>query len=319
MNPAMESLLESVRTQPMPAAHTSSHWQRYGGETLVERQGSELVLRGVGFGSMVTRNPAWHLLHLIERMSYRRVTAPLKAYPSVWAQVRSLARDLSFGCTFDVWKCGVILALLLEHGSAHRLSPKTFVVIGDGYGFLGALIRRLLPGSRLYCVDLPKTLVFQVRTHEIADPAAKLSVLSAAGQDPSAEILFVAPQEVERIPDEIDCAINIASMQEMNPLSITSYFAFLRRRSTPRSRFYCVNRLHKELPDGEVVRFEDYPWRPEDEVFLDGPCPYYTHFFAPYTRPQGPRRFGFRIPFVNSFDGIHWHRLVRLAPEAPRG
>ena len=67
-----------------------------------------------------------------------------------------------------------------------------------------------------------------------------MSVLSADATDRQVDITFVLPQDIERITDEIDCAINIASMQEMNEFSITSYFTFLRRRSTPRSRFYSV-------------------------------------------------------------------------------
>lgn len=104
---------------------------------------------------------------------------------------------------------------------------------------------------------------------------------------------------MERIAEEIDCAISIASMQEMNEVSIAAYFTFLRWRSKPSSRFYCVNRLQKELPGGEVTSFYAYPWREDDEVFMDGPCPYYTHFFAPYTIPNGPRLFGVRVPFIN--------------------
>ena len=102
-----------------------------------------------------------------------------------------------------------------------------------------------------------------------------------------------------------------ASMQEMNEFSIASYFSFLRRRSSPSSRFYCANRLWKQLPGGEIASFNDYPWQEDDEIFFDGPCPYYTHFFARYTLANGPRVLG-RVPFINYCDGIHMHRLVRL-------
>ena len=112
----------------------------------------------------------------------------------------------------------------------------------------------------------------------------------------------------------VDCAINIASMQEMNEFSIASYFMFLRRSTTPSSRFYCVNRLRKDLPGGEVTSFKDYPWQEDDEVFIDGPCPYYAHFFGHPMLPKGPRVLGVRVPFVNYFDGIMMHRLARLAP-----
>lgn len=314
MNPVIESLLEIVDTDPLPAVHTSSHWQRYGRETIVERQNNGLVLLGFGFGVVRARGFRRYILRVItgaERVSYQQVAARLKNYRSVWRTATNLASDLSFDMTFDVWKQAIALAVLEDHWAEHDLLPRTFALIGDGYGFLGTLIRRRFPKSRLYCIDLPKMLVFQAHTHELADPAGKMSLLRRSESE-GAAVVFALPQDIEIISDQIDCAVNIASMQEMKESSIVSYFHFLRRRSTRRSRFYCVNRLRKELPGGEVCVFADYPWREDDEIFIDGPCPYYTHFFAPYTLPNGPRWFGCRVPFINYFDGIHMHRLIHL-------
>ena len=186
-------------------------------------------------------------------------------------------------------------------------------MIGDGNGFLGALIRRAVPGARMYCIDLPKGLVFQASTHQAADGGA---VLARPG-DPNqaqADILFVLPQEIGQVTEMIDCAINIASMQEMDRQNIEGYFTWLRQRSHAHSRFYCVNRRDKALPGGEVARLAGYPWQSEDHVFLDGPCPYYTHYLSRVMRPCGPAILGMRMPFINYFDGPMDHRLVRLAP-----
>lgn len=313
MNPVIESLLEIVDRDPLPVEYASSHWQRYGRETIVERRGDDLVLRGSGFGVVYASGRRWQIVHALERLSYRRVIARLNSFASVWRTATDLARDLSFDLTFDVWKQSGALAVLTDHWRAYGLTPKIFTLIGDGYGFLGALIRRCRPGARIYCIDLPKTLVFQVRTHERAARDAAMSLLSANGGHQT-DTVFVLPGDIELIPDQIDCAVNIASMQEMNVTSIASYFAFLRRRSTLRSRFYCVNRMRKQLPEGEVSAFAEYPWQGDDEVFIDGQCPFYSHFLAPYTLPNGPRLFGVRIPYINYFDGIHLHRLARLAP-----
>ncbi len=316
MNAVMESLLEVIERDPLPDAYTSSYWKEFGRQAVIERRGGALTMRGVEFGAVYARNPVILGFHAVERLSYARLTRGLRSYPSVWRATKRLARELSFGLTFDVWKPAVVASLLLDHFTAHELRPRTFTVIGDGYGFLGALIRRMLPGVRIYCVDLPTTLLFQVRTHEAADPSARLALFDGDRQAAPGDVSFVLPQAVEQVPEAIDCAINIASMQEMNAFTVQTYFTFLRRRSTPRSRFYCVNRLRKELPGGEVASFYEFPWRADDEIFLDEPCPFYTHFIAPYTRPQGPRWHGVRVPFVNHFDGVHMQRLVRLAPES---
>lgn len=313
----VSTLVEAAERDPLPAQHTSSFWLAHGVESVVERHGRTITLRpGGGFEQVGRLSLPRRVLSALERASYRRATAQIKHFASAWKAARRLACDLTGGSNmnFNVFKSACALGLLMDHWRAEQLSPRAFTMIGDGYGFLGALIRRYLPGIQLYCIDLPKMLVFQVWTHRRADPAAACAELSGDDWDRSAQVIFVSPSQIERIPGPIDCAVNIASMQEMTPASIAGYFAFLRQRSAEQSRFYCVNRQHKRLPDGLEIEFARYPWHPDDEVFVDGPCPYYTHFVGASTLRQGPRVGGVRVPFVNAFDGPHWHRLVRLAP-----
>ena len=312
MNPVIEELLQIIEKDPLPDAHTSSHWKLFGRETIVARHGDELILKGYGFES--TQGSALAgMAKAFERLSYREVTARIDSYNSVWRTARGLARDLSFDLTFYVWRQAVALAVLVDHWSTYNLAPRTFALIGDGHGFLGALIHRWLPESRVYCIDLPKILIFQARTHELAKGAGRMATITRSSGVGEANTIFVPAQNIEAVSDDIDCAINMASMQEMNDFSISAYFTFLRRRSTPQSRFYCVNRLSKELPQGEIATFNDYPWSKDDEVFFDGSCPYYTHFIGPSTLSRGPRLLGVRVPFINYFDGIMMHRLVHLA------
>ena len=314
MNSAIESLLEAIETDPLPSAHTSSYWKQYGQTMVVERQDNQLRLQARNLECVSRISLPMRILHRIERASYQSVTAKLRNYPDVWNAAKRLVRDLSASPNFNVLKSVCALAILVDHWQAHGISPKTFALIGDGYGFLGALVHRWDRRARLYCIDLPKTLIFQARTHEIADSGVSMATMISGHSISDATVTFVAPQCAEEIGDEIDCAISIASMQEMTASSIAAYFTFLRHRSRAQSRFYCVNRMKKELPGGEVTSFADYPWHEADEVFIDGVCPHYTHFVAPYTSPNGPRVLGIRIPFFNYFDGIHLHRLARLAP-----
>ncbi len=313
MNAVMERLLDLVEKDPLPEQDTSSFWKEYGSPQLFEREGDTLSLLANRFEWVKPMGPADRFLQMLERASYRPVTARLQAFSEVWPIARQLVRDLGGDPHFNVLKSACITALLTDHWRAQRLSPKVFVIIGDGFGFLGALIRRWIPDSTLYLIDLPKMLVLQARTHGLADPQAAMEYLpeeAAAGRSP---ILFSLPKDIERLPGVVDCAINVASMQEMKPSSITAYFKFLRQRSGRQSHFYCVNRTEKRLPDGEWIRFGDFPWQPEDKVFLNGVCPYYTHFFSSFTLPPGPKVLGLRVPFVNHFDGVHLHRLAHLA------
>lgn len=329
MNPALTALLDIVEAHPIPEEHASSHWRRYGGETVVVRRGDDIILDAAGFSAHSRATLPWRLLHAVERLSYAKVTARLASHTRVRAAATRLSSDLSRGiprlASTKRWFWAArlsherifvtALAVLLDHFQQHSLMPRTFAVIGDGDGFFGTLVRRCLPGIRLYCIDLPKTLVFQARTHEKADPGARMSLFRPGPvRDAAADVVLVLPMDVEAIDDRIDCAVNISSMQEMTQASIGGYFTFLRRRSTPASRFYCVNHLSKEMTGGEVARFHEYPWRADDEIFIDGPCPYFTHYLAPYTLSYGPRVLGVRVPFINYFGGVIMHRLARLAP-----
>lgn len=329
MSSALSDLLDIVDAQPIPEKHASSHWVRYGTDTKIARQGKQLALEAAGFSAHTKPTLTWRLLQSLERLSYRGFTSSLESYLRVEEAGDRLSQDLARGieCVAPpkrmFWDARLsherifmtALSVLCDFFRSQQLSPRTFAVIGDGDGFFGALLRRCIPGIRLYCIDLPKTMVFQARTHEKADPSVRMSLFGSGKADvANSDIILTLPMEVEQIEDTIDCAVNISSFQEMNNASIAGYFSFLRRRSAPSSIFYCINHLSKKLIGGEVANFLEYPWRPEDKIFIDGPCPYFTHYLAPFTLSYGPRTLGMRIPFINGFGGVIRHRLAHLAP-----
>lgn len=318
MNETLESLLRCAEQDPLPDRHTSSHWKSYGSEIVVKRDGDRLMLRAAGFTAHSKPGALCRTLYSVERFSYWPVTGRLKSFPCIFRKAALLARGIGLGISRHEWSSAVVLSILWDHFQEHRLRPRTFALIGDGDGFLGALILGCLEGSdiRIYSVDLPKVLVFQAETYLKANPGISPSALLPGEESPFASVVLVHPDCVERIPEEIDCAVSLVSMQEMKASSIEAYFTFLRRRSGPSSRFYCINRLVNKLPGGEVSSFMDYPWSERDRIFLDSPCPYFTHFLDPTTHPLGPRLLGLRVPMVNYFSGPCWHRLVRLV-QAP--
>jgi hypothetical protein len=311
VHPIIRELLNSEEVDLLPTADTSSHWQRHGNSTEAILSEDDLKLSGVGFGDFEAGSLE-RISSFFGRWPYRKVISGIKAYAEVQRAARLLASGLGLGFTFDAWRNAVLLAVLKDHWDAHKTCPKTFAMIGDGYGFCGALIRRVVPRARLLLIDLPKIMVFQVRTLQRSDPDAKMGLLSES-QD--VDVMFARPSEIESYSSDIDCAINMASMGEMTHESIIQYFGFLRKRSRVGSRFYCVNRESKSHPDGTVIRFDHYPWKEADETYLDGICPYSTHYWSSRVSGTGPRIAGFHIPFLQRFDGPFRHRLVRLASE----
>jgi hypothetical protein len=58
----------------------------------------------------------------------------------------------------------------------------------------------------------------------------------------------------------LDLAMNIASFQEIDPPLVREYFDDLRDvAGRRRLALYCCNREEKRLPDGTIIRFDDYP------------------------------------------------------------
>jgi hypothetical protein len=109
----------------------------------------------------------------------------------------------------------------------------------------------------------------------------------------------------------IGMAINVHSMQEMDPPIIKGYFQILRRNQADRTVFYCCNKRVKELYDGSKVRFDDYPWHADDQILVDEISPWSQLFYSK-TPPFWHRRAG--------GDWATQHRLVYLhREESPNG
>ena len=103
----------------------------------------------------------------------------------------------------------------------------------------------------------------------------------------------------------LDAALNMVSFQEMDPPRIGEYFDDLRAVADQRSLIlYCCNREEKQLPDGTVTRFSEYPWSLSDEVIMDELCPWHQEYYS--VRP----------PFYRTYDGPIRHRMVVMSPNS---
>jgi hypothetical protein len=143
---------------------------------------------------------------------------------------------------------------------------------------------------------------FEEVEHQIADASG------AAG-----DFTYCPAEKLEYLTGlKFDLAVNVASMQEMDPTIVSAYFSFLRKHLEGARWFYCCNREKKVLPDGEISAFMEYPWMEEDEVELDGPCPWHQYFLSKWPARNGAHILGWRLPWVNYYDGVHRHRMVKL-------
>jgi hypothetical protein len=116
--------------------------------------------------------------------------------------------------------------------------------------------------------------------------------------NPDADFNFIEAEELSKLELNGDLFINIASMQEMNFDQINQYFEIIKNQELG-TYFYCCNRESKELPDGSVINFRDYPWESLEIELLEY-CRWHQEF--PMNRP----------PFKGKFDGPTLHSISRV-------
>lgn len=280
-----------------PAA--SSHWRDCHAKFSYEN-GKLSGLTGFD-GFTRRRGPGHQLIHDLMQGSYKRHAAGYDAWRSSFATARSMSRRI--GGIFDLahLRHAATLGLL----DSYRAIRPPALVIGDGYGLMTALLVERKHDIQVVCINLAKTLLVDFLFFRAYHPDKPVALALTgdellAALDGSATAIFVPAAKSNILATaRFSLAINIASMQEMNPDTVNAYFEVMRQ--SDEILFYCCNREKKILPDGTVSAFADYPWHAEDRIILDGPCPWHQDTYA------------FRPPFRRPFDGPHRHRLAQLA------
>jgi hypothetical protein len=178
------------------------------------------------------------------------------------------------------------------------LNEKRVVIIGDGYGRLGTLIKAKFPKSKITYINLGRTLLFDLVYSKKTFPNSVVHLVENK-LNLSADFNFIEAEKVNQMQVMGDLFINIASMQEMNYSQIQEYFKIIKNQA-PGTMFYCCNRESKKLPDGSVIEFRNYPWGDLNSLLKEY-CPWHQEF--PMNRP----------PFKGKFDGPTLHSLVKVS------
>lgn len=276
---------------------TSSHWKKYAALTTVvrEKDGS-YNLSGSGFGNFVPGNSLRALKHFLPNARSRLLINEFNVNNRIRSAGFNVARKSGREIDFDCVKQILTVDLLQKHGVFNEL--KTVVVIGDGYGYMTALLRTILPEALIICVNLGRVLFFDVFYAEKNFPYEECSLNSIENDH---RLIFWEAENCEALKSlSVDLFINIASMQEMDMAVIGNYFKLMRADTGGCGYFYCCNRVRKTLPDGTVISFDEYPWNRNDKIIFDELCPWYQRF--PILFP----------PFWEFFDGSLKHKLVKL-------
>jgi hypothetical protein len=318
--PNLTEKLMATQADAVAAAQGSSHWREMHRDTVARVAGrnSTLELTGRGFGNMQQHHPAQIPLEWMTSLSHWLISQGRLNLTEAAVVLRKLFRripaELRPKRTFDAVRQVFAWQTIRPFLPARR--PLTWCVIGDGFGVFSALIKEFQPDATVFLVDLPKTLVFQSVYVQMMHPKSSHSLYE---EQIDSDFVYCPVPQLPESRGGIDVFVNVNSMQEMTGEAVRGYFEFFRRTGRRDNLFYCSNRVEKRLPDGEVMRFQDYPWKSGDKILIDESCPYQRFFFHLRTLQKGPRFLGARIPFINFFDGDHWHRLARLETRNQEG
>ena len=287
----------------------SSHWRDFSKNFIAHSSGENLELDGYGFGESGRHNLQAKLISWCSIFLHLRNLSDYKLSKRIQG-AKLVVKKMGLNFSLDAFRQVATLNLLSKYIESKN-EPRRILIIGDGHGILSALIHADYPKAQIILVDLGAVLLFQSHyLHKVFPEASQVLVDTGQNEYRNANFVFCPAGDLEQLSLEIDLAINIASMQEMNPLVIARYFDFLRKSKT--QLFYCCNRLEKFLVGGEVIRFMDYPWKPSDAHLVNELAPWHQWFFGIGGSSQNIKWMGMPIPFVHEYDGPHWHRLTQM-------
>ncbi|OGE33572.1 hypothetical protein A3D83_01210 [Candidatus Daviesbacteria bacterium RIFCSPHIGHO2_02_FULL_41_10] len=143
--------------------------------------------------------------------------------------------------------------------------------IGAGYGRLGYVLLKVLPGSSYCIIDIPPALFISQNYLSKVFPKEKIfkfrpfkSFKEIKKEFEESSIKFLMPHQIRLLPRKyFDLFINISSLHEMTRKQIKYYFSEINRLS--KGYFYTKQWRKSRTSDNQFIREDEYPipknWR----------------------------------------------------------
>jgi putative sugar O-methyltransferase len=295
----MKTLFEKYYIEAGSSVVTSSHWKEFGDKTTINKNNDFYLLKGFGLGTFRKKNIVNIIRYIPEGILIRNLLRENNPNPKTVNEVNKILKSWNVIFSFDHLKNLLSFDLI----NSQRLFNQTgyICIIGDGYAFLGTLVKMIHPKTKIIFINLGKILPFDIWYFSRIFPEIEPLHLQSY-KDVNAiqrhSVIFLEAEQCELMRNlPISLFINIASMGEMDMPTIQKYFEYM-RTSTVESYFYCCNREEKKMQSG-IIRFSDYPWDVRDKKIIDELCPWYQKF--PISKP----------PFWRHFPPIR-HRLIKF-------
>ena len=207
---------------------TSSHWEKYSKYQKIDHEIShtkveEIELSGFGFGDFKNQGILNFFLNLPTQIYLKT-----KIFPKCDVDTLKLAKKNAKKSKqlFSHDLARMVLTLDFLNNFIPSLNNKRIVIIGDGYGRLGTLIKAKFPKSKIIYVNLGRTLLFDLVYSKKTFPN---SIVHLVDNEPNlaADFNFIEAERVGEIEITGDLFINIASMQEMNYSQIQIFYKYI--------------------------------------------------------------------------------------------
>ena len=284
-----------------PGGEYSSHWKERIADVDIEYSSNGIVMNGRGFGEFngihKERSLYYRLKNIPNKLFIRRMLK--KSNPDHIAKSKKIISSMEKVYTYDDARMVLTVGVLSQF--IEELNSATVVIIGDGYGELGCLLKAIFPRVRIIQINLGEVLIFDAHYTGKAYPDYEHKLVNKNSPELCKDFNYVEAGNAADLNIQADVFINTVSMAEMTLNTVHDYFKIFRSQKSD-SYFYCCNRLSKQHPDGYVCNFADYGWLESDHVLLDELCPW--HQKAPRNRP----------PFYYRFDGPIQHKLILIEP-----
>ena len=230
--------------------------------------------------------------------------------------IDSIARDISKRVnqiySLDRLRHTLTLWLLQKQIPDFTSKASKTCIIGDGYATLTTLLIATKSASQVFLINLNKSLLvdlFYLKKY-LGKVEFENSVSLVTTHDDLNEAILSGKKVIAIMASDyhlmqfcpVNLAVNIASMQEMDISVVNNYFKFMHVISNSNPfYFYCCNRVEKILDDGQVLRFEKFPWSKSDKIVVNEACPWHQ------------RTYSIKPPFYRDYDGPVWHRLAQFS------
>jgi hypothetical protein len=292
----------------------SSYWKYHTAFFSIQKnqEGRIISLNSIALGDHRWLNIKMHILDQICILFHLGFLKHRIRLIHRYLDASKICRKTGLDPTLGVFRHGCVADLIDTNIPENMRSRRLhFLMIGDGYGMLSAIIKKIFPNCTIFFVDIGRTLLFQAYYLQKAYPGLVHEFFSDNIDTAKVDFVYCPAENLgELAPFLFDIAINVASMQEMSEMTVARYFDFMRKHFREENFFYCCNSDFNQLNGGEISAFLKYPWKDNDSYLVDEICPWYQYFFAKGDLGN-PLSIGrFNIPLIKKFKHPHIHRLT---------